>query len=133
MIREREYGAVSGGAVLVGLLTVGAFLFWQFVVNINRHAGGTMFGEDGVQPARDFRRGRLAAVPFREKGDAREIALPLEGFPRVKFAARGHLQSEDGAGNGGRLQTRPTERRHAVIHDADWCLHAGIGTEPTGS
>ena len=40
MIREREYGAVSGGAVLVGLLTVGAFLFWQFVVNINHHAPG---------------------------------------------------------------------------------------------
>lgn len=36
MIREREYGAVSGGPVLVGLLTVGAFLFWQFVVNIHR-------------------------------------------------------------------------------------------------
>ena len=44
MIREREYGAVSGGAVLVGLLTVGAFLFWQFVVNINRHAPGMAVG-----------------------------------------------------------------------------------------
>ena len=41
MIREREYSAVSGWAALIGLLTVGAFLFWQFVVNINRHAGGT--------------------------------------------------------------------------------------------
>jgi regulator of protease activity HflC (stomatin/prohibitin superfamily) len=40
MIREREYSAVSGWAALIGLLTVGAFLFWQFVVNINRHAGG---------------------------------------------------------------------------------------------
>jgi regulator of protease activity HflC (stomatin/prohibitin superfamily) len=40
MIREREYGAVSGGAVLVGLLTVGAFLFWQFVVNVSRHSPG---------------------------------------------------------------------------------------------
>jgi regulator of protease activity HflC (stomatin/prohibitin superfamily) len=40
MIREREYGAVSGGAALVGLLTVGAVLFWQFVVNVSHHAPG---------------------------------------------------------------------------------------------
>src|SRR6476469_804039 len=40
MIREREYGAVSGGAVRVCLLTVGAFLFWQFVANITRHSPG---------------------------------------------------------------------------------------------
>jgi regulator of protease activity HflC (stomatin/prohibitin superfamily) len=40
MIREREYGAVSGWAPLVGLPLVGAFLFWQFVVNVSHHAGG---------------------------------------------------------------------------------------------
>jgi len=44
MIREREYSAVSGWAALIGLLTVGAFLFWQFVVNINRHAPGMAVG-----------------------------------------------------------------------------------------
>ena len=48
MIREREYGAVSGGAVLVGLLTVGAFLFWPFVVNINRHSPGMAVACVGV-------------------------------------------------------------------------------------
>ena len=40
MIREREYGAVPGGPVLIGLLAVEALLGWQFVVHVNRHEGG---------------------------------------------------------------------------------------------
>src|SRR5690348_16718681 len=40
MIREREHGAVSGWGALVGLLAVGAILFWQFIVNVSTHHGG---------------------------------------------------------------------------------------------
>jgi SPFH domain/Band 7 family protein len=40
MIREREYGAASGWAALVGLLAVGAFLMWQFILNVSNHAPG---------------------------------------------------------------------------------------------
>jgi regulator of protease activity HflC (stomatin/prohibitin superfamily) len=41
MIREREYGAVSGWAALIGLLAVAALLFWQFIENVTHHQGGT--------------------------------------------------------------------------------------------
>jgi regulator of protease activity HflC (stomatin/prohibitin superfamily) len=40
MIREREYGAVPGGAVLVGLLAVVGVLGWQFVVNVSHRSPG---------------------------------------------------------------------------------------------
>ena len=95
MIREREYGAVSGGAVLVGLLTVVAFLFWQFVVNISRHSPGMA----------------VACV----------VGVAVHGVPAHRPVRR---QPERGQGAAAVRRTTSARRKTAGLRWANPLLHA---------